>query len=358
MGLGLAAIGLTLAGWSITPVLISYLSGHIDVLSNNAFRYAIAATVWLPVLLIGRMKKAVPEGLMKRALLPSAINVVAQTLFTSGFYLIDPAMMIIGLRMQIVFVALGAAMLFANERAVIRSNGFLVGASLATAGTVGVLVFELKTTAGLDNGRVVLGMLVAIASGAGFGGYGLAVRHAMHGVPAYFAFAAISQYTAGALIALMFAFAPGHGAALLELSGTHFALLIVSAFTGIAGTHVFYYVSIKRLGVAVSTAVLQLQPFGVGIISYAVLGERLSLPQWLCGVVAVLGAGLVLLVQHRMRHGAQAGPDLEDFAELPPDAVAAAVIAECEPSESSGSGAPGIEPIAVGPQAGSVRADD
>ena len=325
---GMLTIALTLVGWSVTPVFISYLSPHIDFWTNNGWRYGMAALVWMPVLIIGARKGKIPPGLLRKALVPSAVNVVAQILFTSGFYLIDPAMLIIGLRMQIIFVAIGAAILFAGERSVIASKGFIIGASLATAGTVGVMVFELGEGAGND--RIVAGMALAIGSGAGFGGYGLAVRHCMRGVPSYFAFAAISQVTAGVLLVLMFIMAKDHGAVPLSLSPGLFGLLVLSAFTGIAGTHVLYYMSITRLGVAVSTAVLQLQPFGVGIISYFVLGEKLSLPQWMCGVVAIGGAGLVLYIQHTMRHVPTVEPEIEDFAQLPPDAVAAAVIAERE----------------------------
>lgn len=333
---GVLAIGLTLTGWSITPVIVSYLTPYLDAWTNNGWRYTIAALVWLPVLLIARARGTVPPGLFRKALVPSAINIVAQIMFTTGFYFVEPAMLIIGLRMQIVFVAIGAAILFAAERSVIRTPGFLIGASLATAGTVGVMIFELGEQTGLAGDRVVLGIVLAVLSGAGFGGYGLAVRAYMVGVPAYFAFAAISLLTASVLFVLMLIFAEGRGAVPFSLSPNLVGLLIAAAFTGIAGTHVFYYMSIARLGVAVSTAVLQLQPFVVGILSYFALDKALSLPQWLCGVVAVAGAGLVLFIQHRMRHvsrPAEAAAEVEDFSELPPDAVAAAVIAERESAE-------------------------
>lgn len=329
---GVLAVALTLIGWSVTPVLIgSVAHAGIDPWTNNGWRYAIAASVWLPLLVISRIRGTMPARLMRRALVPAGINSVAQTIFTHGFYAIDPTLFVIGLRLQIVFVAIGAAMLFPSERAVIRTGRFLAGAALATLGIVGVLLFGLRDAGAINAGQMVLGMMLAVLSGAGFGAYGLAVRRVMQGVPSPLAFAAIAQYTALAMVGLMFVMSPDHGAGPFSASGDVLALLIVSTFTGIAGTHVFYYMSIHRIGVAVTTAVLQLQPFGVGVISYLVLGEKLSLPQWACGVGAMAGAVLALWVQHAMRRRPDAPDDLEEFAEFPPDAVVAACVDEREP---------------------------
>lgn len=58
-----------------------------------------------------------------------------------------------------------------------------------------------------------------------------------------------------------------------------------------------YYASIARLGAEVSSGVLQLHPFLVGVGSLALFGERLTALQWLSGVLAVLGAMLMLSVR-------------------------------------------------------------
>lgn len=322
-------MALTLVGWSITPVFIGYIAdGGIDPWTNNGWRYAIAAIVWAPLLIVSVCRGKAPPDLMRRALVPAAINSVAQTIFTHGFYAIDPALFVIGLRLQIVFVAIGAAVLFPSERAVIRTGRFILGATLATLGIVGVLLFGLRDAGAINSGQMVLGMTLAVVSGAAFGAYGLAVRQVMQGVPSPLAFAAIAQYTAIAMVGLMFVMSPDHGAGPLSAEGSVVAVLLISTFTGIAGTHVFYYMSINRIGVAVTTAVLQLQPFGVGVISYFVLGEKLSLPQWACGVGAMAGAGLALWVQHSMRRRPGTTGDIEEYAELPPDAVVAACVDE------------------------------
>ena len=87
----------------------------------------------------------------------------------------------------------------------------------------------------------------------------------------------------------------------VALPGRDFVLLLVSAVIGIALGHVFYYMSIARLGVAVSSGVLQLHPFGVAIASFFLFGEILTPVQWGCGAMAVFGALLMVSVQGRRK---------------------------------------------------------
>lgn len=331
-GWGTAGAMMTLTFWSITPVMLGYLARHgIDAWTANGWRYTISALVWMPLLLVARLRGQLPPGLMRKALWPAIINAVAQSCYARGFYAIDPTLFVLGLRVQIVFVAIGAAFMFPAERAVIRTRRFLTGAALATLGIVGVLFFGLRDAEAVSSGQLVLGMGLAVASGATFGAYGLAVRRVMHGVPSAMAFAGISQYTAVAMLTVMFIVSPGHGASPLDASPLVLGVLGLSALTGIAGGHVAYYMSINGIGVAVTTAVMQLQPFCVGIISFFILGEQLSLPQWMCGIVAMGGAAMALWVQHSMRHRPGDPDDIEAYAELPPDAVVAAAIDERRP---------------------------
>lgn len=328
----LCAIG-TIVGWSVTPVLIGSLVDHIDAWTSNGWRYTLAALTWLPFLLIARKRGKWPAGLMKKAIIPAGINAIAQSMFTSAFYLIDPTLLVIALRFQIVAVAIGAAIMFAGERRVIRTPMFLVGATLATLGIIGVLVLKLVEKGAGDSTHLVAGVLLAMASGAGFGGYALAVRKCMRGISSPLAFAAISQYTCLVMLVMMVTLSPTRGMAVPSLSGGLLLILLISTYTGIAGTHVLYYIAIQRIGVAVSTAVLQLQPLGVGIIAYFALGEVLTIPQWACGLVAIAGASMTIWVQHTMREKPGIPPfkaPPEEFAELPIDAVVASVIDERE----------------------------
>jgi drug/metabolite transporter (DMT)-like permease len=271
------------------------------------------------------------------ALVPAVVNSAGQVCFTWAHYKIDPGLLTFGLRFHIVFATIGAALLFPAERRIIRSPGFLAGIALVMGGTFGTILLD-PDFGEATNG---LGVALAILAGAFFAAYALSVRWFMHGLGSMLSFAVISQYTAGVMVVLMLGLGDDAGATALSIGRAQFALLLLSAVIGIALGHVFYYISIARLGVAVSAGVLQLQPFAVAIGSALLFAEALTPAQWICGSVAVTGAGIVLVVQHRLgraRAEGRARPEIAEFEDLPVDHVAAAAAGEG--GESGGVGAP------------------
>ncbi|MEL7473871.1 MAG: DMT family transporter [Planctomycetota bacterium] len=336
---GVAMVLTALAGWTITPLLLRHFAESIDPWTSNGWRYGFSALLWSPVLVVGLARRRLPRGIWALAVVPSIFNIAGQVCFTLAHYQIDPGLLTFGLRMQIVCVAIGAAIMFPAERRIIRSPGFLVGGAMVIVGT-------LATAAGGDLSApgVVLGVGLAMAAGALFGAYSLAVRKYMHGVHPITAFAAISLYTASAMLLLMVALGRRFGAEPMDvaiMSRPQLGLLLLSAIAGIALGHVAYYFSIAKLGVAVSTGVIQLQPVCVTLVSMAWFGERLTWLQWGTGVLAITGATLMLWVQHRLvardKREALVEVSPEEYAELPPDHVVAAAAAKGsgEPSRTS-----------------------
>lgn len=323
---GIIVVMLTLAGWTIVPLLIKMFTHDVDPWTSNGWRYSFAAVLWLPLLLYKRCKGLWKPGLMRAALLPAGINAAAQVCFTTSFYKIDPGLVTFGLRSQMLAVTLGALLLFPAERAVIRRPLFVTGLVLLLGGTLTTIGTseDFGTRAGL------LGILLSIGAGVGFAGYAIAVRACMKGYGAMESFAAISQYTAGAMLVLMLVFGEDLGLRALDMPPARFGLFLLSAVIGIAICHVLYYVSIDRLGVTVSSGVIQLQPFTVAALSFVAFNEVLSALQWIGGVVAVGGAITMLVVQHLVQSQLKPAPHDEpgEFADLPPDQVAAAVVAE------------------------------
>ncbi len=302
---------LTLVGWSSVPLFLRHFADVIDPWTSNGWRYGFSALVWLPVVLWAMARHRLPAGLWKAAIVPSIVNAMGQICFTYAHYVIDPGLLTFGLRSQLVFVAIGAWIMFPKERMVIRTRGYMMGALLLIAGMIGVLLLEPGED-GLGSANVrgtaaahLLGVALAVGSGMLFAAYGLSVRKYMHGVNPVLAFAAICQYTAAALVLLMLILGERSGMTALDLNAEQFTWLLVSALIGIAIGHVFYYISIARLGVAVSAGVLQLQPFLVAVGSMSLFNERLTAWQWVGGCVAVAGAMLMLSVQYQMSHRVQ-----------------------------------------------------
>lgn len=311
-------IVMTLLGWSSVPLFLRHFADSIDFWTSNGWRYGFSALLWAPVLIVGLSRRTLPLGLWRKAMVPSVFNAVSQTLFCWMFYKIDPGLATFGLRSNIVFATIGAAVFFAAERRVIRAPWYIAGLLMVVLGTLGMVLLGQ----GVPRSTTLQGILLAVGSGAGFAGYALAVRHWMHGVNPIQSFAAIALLSAIPMVAAMLVLgepsAAGRGGfgggAALDLIGRpvvlgegggtlgidQFTMLLISAVIGIALGHVFYYYSISRLGLAVSAAVVQLQPFFVSLGSLWLFGETLTGWQWACGGVAVGGAVAILWAQQRM----------------------------------------------------------
>lgn len=320
---GIITAVLTLVGWSSVPLFIKHFTDAIDFWTSNGWRYGFSAFLWAPLLMVAVVRKRLPRGLWAAALVPAALNSAGQVCFTWAHYKIDPGLLTFGLRTHIVFVTIGAAIMFPSERAVIGSPRFLIGLVMVVAGTFGTMALGEELPAGAS----LLGVILALASGALFAGYALSVRRFMAGMGSMVSFAAISQYTALVMVGLMLAFGEDSGSRALLLGADQFALLLLSAVIGIALGHVMYYIAIERLGVAVSSGIVQLQPICVGVASYFLFGEALKAPQWASGVVAVTGAAIMLWAQHIVQRRRRVAREAE-YLTLPPDHVAAAVGAE------------------------------
>jgi drug/metabolite transporter (DMT)-like permease len=192
----------------------------------------------------------------------------------------------------------GAALLFPSERRLLQQPRYLLSLAAVFLGTISIVLLRSSkdaTTIGAD--REFLGFLLALASGLGFGMYGLAVRRSLNDVPAWLGFAVVSQYTAAFMLIVMFIASPAEWSAPISADSALIALLAASAVIGIWLAHFLYFYSIRHLGLATAAGVVQLQPFVVGLASLALYNERLSAAQWLSGGVAVSGAAGMLFVQ-------------------------------------------------------------
>lgn len=352
--LGVVCVLAALIGWSSIPLFLKHFSHLIDPWTSNGWRYGFSALFWSPVVVLGLARRSLPQGIWRAAFWPSVVNCAAQVVFCLGHYKIDPGLLTFGLRSNIVFSVVGAAILFQAERKVIGSPVFLLGMVLVIGGTTGTI---LAGGDGFPQGETLWGVLLAVAAGAGFAGYAISVRKWMHGFNAIHSFAVISLYTAIGMVGLMIGISESHGLEALDLIGAplagpgqeaaeatgatnggvfpfdQFGMLLLSALIGIALGHVAYYYAIAKLGVAVSSGVIQLQPFFVSIASLALFGELLTGWQWGFGTVAVLGAVMILIVQHLQKRAeakARHEPEPTEYRELPPDHVAAATASQSE----------------------------
>lgn len=307
---GAVFIVLTLLGWSSVLLFLKHLTPYIDAWTANGWRYGLSALLWLPILVVGTRRGTLPEGIWRRAIVPAAFNCVGQVCFAWTPYFIGPGLAGFLLRVNIIFATIGAFILFIDERPLMRSPMFWGGLLLVIGGSVGTVLLGAAPIAG----GTAIGVALGLLAGAFYGMYGVSVRYWMRGIPAMTSFAAISLYTAAGMIALMIPLGTRGGLGALDLSAFNWFILVLSALIGIALGHVFYYAAIARLGVAVSAAVVQLAPFICGAASVMIFGEILTLGQWTCGGIMLIGAGILLWAEQarhrpRMQAALSVGPE-------------------------------------------------
>ena len=337
---GITAVGLSagagsLLCWTVTPLLVAMLTAHFDLWASNGWRYGMAALMWLPFLLRRIAGGEVPRSLWRRALIPAAFSAGAQVAFVAAFYFTGPAMLTFGLRMQIVATAIGAAVLFPAERAVIRRPAFLIGAAAVLAGVVGVAsLAPAREPAAESAGSNLIGMLLAAVAGVGYAAYAMAVRKCLAGVGARLSFSIISLYVGAAMLLLMVLFGEAPVAQLAAIGPGIWLVMILSVVFGLAAGHVIYFIALVRLGIAPATGIVQLQPFTVAAASYFLFGELLTAGQTLLGTLAVAGAATMLFTQHAVASRRRVDPRRE-FDTLPVDETVAFEEAELAGSPES-----------------------
>ena len=287
---GIACLLLTLLSWSTVPLFLRHLSDHVDFWTNNGWRYGASAIFWMPVIGWAIWRKRLPAGIWLAALIPTIANIAGQCAFTAAFHEMNPGLVTFGLRTQLIWVAIGAYLLVPSERPIITSRRYLLGACILVLGLFPILLGGDSALGGFN----IKGTTLAVLSALGYGMYGLSVRRWMGKYHPVIAFSVICQMTAVGLIALMLIYGRDHGAYVPQLPADILWYLAISAFVGIAIGHILYYISIARIGIVITSGVLQLQPFLVSAASFFIFGETFRWWQWIAGIIAIGGAYLML----------------------------------------------------------------
>ena len=278
----------TLVLWSIGPVCIKYLTGYLDSPTQNALRYTVACAFWLPMLVIALKKGTVTAQLCKRALLPSAANIVMQCLWAGMFYHINPSLAVLLTKTNVLWIAVLSMLLIPAERALLRKPRFWLGFGLSLTGVFGVLYFKPDMALSGNVMGITISLLVAFFWSV----YVIAVKICMQRTDSRTSFAVISVYTVIGLWIAAFGF--GDIRACLDMGLKPWGILILSAVLAIALGHVFYYAAMKRAGTTVPALVILVQPAVILGMSKFMFDEQGNMMQGVFGMVLLLGAGFAI----------------------------------------------------------------
>src|SRR5947208_8832024 len=288
---GYAAVFATIVIWSTPSLFQYYLNRYYDPWTQNFYRYLVACLAIAP-LLIYRSQRSAP-WLNWRAVMicfaPCLPNVVHQITQVIALFYMGPGVYAIFTRSSVIFTALLAFAFFPEERHIIRQWQFQAGTVLGLIGAFGVIWFQSSEQ---DRHIALPGLVIAFTATFCWALYGVLVKRPSAQLGSIRSFGLISFITSTLLLPLACAFGkidtPLH-------VGPHVNLiLIISAVSCITLAHVFYYVAIREIGVALAQSLQLLCPAGAMALSAWIYGERLTHAQIWSSAILLIGAFLAM----------------------------------------------------------------
>jgi len=285
-----------LVAWSLSSVFVKYLirAGYSPH-TQNFYRYAAGTLVMLPFLLRRvRQPSAKPNARVLLLLLAATIpNLGHQIAWTVSLNWINPGLSSFLNKSSVLFAALLAFTLYAEERWLLRSKRFLAGLALTLFGTVGLSLLR----GDIDRMEANLGVLLALLAGMSWAVYTVIVKRPTHEVGSTISFSIVGVYTTVALLPIAFCWGdPGHWN---RVSWQTNAIMIFSGILCIGAGHTFYYYAMQRLTVSVCATVLLTTPMGTLLISRWLFGETMTAGQILSGLILIAGGMLTLLAKEK-----------------------------------------------------------
>ncbi len=285
-----------LACWGTGPIFIKLLSFRVDSWTQNFLRYSVACAFWLGLLIKLQSAGKLGDGIWKNALIPTAANLIMQSLWAMAFYYINPGFMILLSKSSIFWITLFSMACFAAERKLLKSKRFWTALFLTIIGVVGVVVnkadFAAKAT--------IIGVVITLSTSFFWGVYTISVRLFMRNYDSRAAFSVVSLYTVIGLAALAFIF--GRPSQALSIGTSPWLYIIISGVVSIALSHTLYYAAINHIGATIPSLVLLGQPLIVLLISKFIFAEKLNSAQIFFGAVLLAGAATAILSQKNLKN--------------------------------------------------------
>jgi drug/metabolite transporter (DMT)-like permease len=286
--------------WSFVPLAVRFLSSYYPALFQALFRYLAALIVlWSFTFFTVGPKKLGSElprllSLWPKILVIALANFGFQLTFTLSLYLLYPGLATLVNQSQVLFSVLLAALMFPDERSMLRSALFVIGVATAIAGVI-------LTIVGSRNFGTVefnLGIFVVLASALFWALLGALIRKWLGSVSTSFALSSV--FTIVTILFLVTYLVAYGGFPVPQAPPIIWAFLVVSGLIGLGIGHSLYYRAVAVLGIALSSSLALLIPLLVGVASFFLFRERLTWVQLVGGSGLLIGCYLV--IRARFRH--------------------------------------------------------
>jgi drug/metabolite transporter (DMT)-like permease len=300
---GTAACLTTLLFWSIGPIFIRFLTGYIDCWTQNMVRYSSAMLFLLPFFVFNMRSRKLPRSIWLLALIPTAANLVMQSLWAMSFYYIDPAFISLLTKTSLVWITGFSLIFFAEERGLLKSKSFWLAMVLSLVGVAGVLVNK----EGFGSKRTVIGIVIALTEAACWGLYAVTAKIAFRKTNSRDGFSVVSIYSTIGFVVLAFIFGKPGQCLAMDVKG--WSVVVISGVICIAVAHVCFYVSMKRLGATIPSLIFLLSPVIILTLSHYLYKETMNFHQVLFGLILLGGGACSIWAQQHVKK-----PDYNDDA--------------------------------------------
>ena len=277
--------------WGAVPVLLRDLKDSIGPWSANGLRYSMAAIMYWPVIIVMIAKGHVNWRLIGLCAVPASIACAGQVLWGLAPYYLDASAIGFFVRFSLVWTTLGAMIVFADERRLLRLPRFYLGLLLSVGGFVSLALLKGLASANVD----LTGVFIMLFCSVFFGLYAISIRYFIRQFHPVFSFAIVAQFVSLGTLVAMFFF--GEPQRVFELGGTAWKELIVSSVLGIALAHILLYTGIRRIGATIASGAQSITPFFTAVLGGLFLSETMTGFEWTAGIAVVVGGMILLTAQ-------------------------------------------------------------
>ena len=278
-------------GASAVVIFQRYLSFHFDQFTQNFFRFLTGAICMLVLCLIawpGEVKRLLHSrrGMAGVGLITLG-GLVAQALFVEGVGRTSAVLAGVIPILGVPLSTAAGALLFADERRVVRGPGFRVGAPLALAGAVLLALGKPGTDGHYASGVHYLLGATLVAAGLVL----VSKRMVLHYHPVCVTTFSTSLMSVGFLAgALLW----GHPEKVLQVPPVTVGILLFSGAYGLMIGGALYYVALKRCGMVLTSFTSLATPVFSGVLGYLLFRESLTPREMLAAAVLLVGCTLVV----------------------------------------------------------------
>jgi drug/metabolite transporter (DMT)-like permease len=287
MGLTLAPIFIRLLKDDYEPITLGFVRNGF----GSAFLIGLCLIYYRPALLALIRKPWPVFGI-------GVLNSFQTYTWNAGIYSTSATTAQLVLKLNVVFVAVFAFILFHEERAVIRSPRFLIGTGLSLVGVAGVLVRDTTELAHVfAPGNLLL--LVTAVSWSVYAVWGKHIVLDIHPVPM---FAVVSAITTIALGITFPIFEDPGGVFRVGMGTTLLAAL--SAVIGVSLAQSTFHYAQRHFGSAFVNTFLLIVPLTTYVVANIFLpGESLTPTQMTGAAVLLTGTLLIMTVENQEAEG-------------------------------------------------------